>query len=939
MYISLKWKAVAFLSFVLVSMTAIWVWQSVDKQLDTFRLELRKTHSNNAELFSELIRDNNLRLSQFSQLISGKLSIINALAGDGSKENIQRSIDRDWLSYSINLSVNYLTIYNANDEKLAEVGTTDLVSDTTFTSELDKAAIWSGVNVEPTSYIYCRDYCLLVVIEPFITVKGNRGTVAIAQNMADLVRVFNSFTGSSIGILIDTPESGKNENSSRYLEGWGAFVWAMSDFNNLFPVLESYAMHYQASQNVSNTLFKNGNQVYQFKLLNLEEVSFRGISPSFISVINVTTEYQLLISNIIRGSVTGLLGLILTEIVLLFLIAASMKRLETVTEALLLLPSQDFNKIIDKVRSKSSYIKDEITTLQYSTAYVAEELEKLHSEIGEKNRFLNEKVDALTRSRSFLNRLFDNSQIFIITQDFDCVIQSTNKKFQQFNAKCTSHFNNMIDLEGEEILFLEQVKKLKDKSIDMFQQEIHIDNEKGNTLSLAWTHSLVVNESGDSVILSIGMDQTSQKNAENNLRWMAHNDSLTNIGNRRWFSTVFADMLASEVSGALVFIDVNRFKQINDIYGHNFGDQVLINIASKLRKLTRESDVICRYAGDEFTVLLTNISQENLSVFLEKLSEGLIGSLKTGDGKTAQYSTSIGASLFPKHGDDPQTLIIHADMAMYHAKKKGLGHWHIFDTNDEQVAQLKNENKLILTIKNALKTDSFTLRYQPILDIKNNSIVHYEALVRMFDENGDIVSPVDFIPLAEKCGEIRPIDDWVFEHALEDLSSLLASGRNICFSINVSAPTLQSTDFPDFLYAKIKKHGVDPAKVMIEITETAYIDNFGQVLTNLKHISKYGVKIALDDFGVGFSSFTYLKLMPLDYVKLDGSYIRSLVKNPDDKVFVKSMTAMINAFGMKTVAEFVEDKATLDLLESLGVSHGQGYFIGKPDTLNSIFLA
>ncbi|GAB1255577.1 hypothetical protein NBRC116494_00790 [Aurantivibrio plasticivorans] len=939
MFISLRWKAVVFLSLALVSITVVLTWQTVNKQLDSFNSELDKSYINQHTLLLELINDAYLKLSQFSQLISTNQTVSSSLDSSAHPGHLQNSLDEAWLSYSINLGLDYLAIYNNQNRKLASVGSPKVSGDTQFSVEITKAIDTSTSTGSPQSFVYCQTSCILVVIEPFINSAGESGFVVIAQNMADLLRVFYSFSSTGLAILLSSEPGQQSTNASRHLTEWQADIWAISDFRNLFPVLMQYSKFNRLNENRLNTLFTyTDDQKYLIKLLPLDRVSFRGIHPMLIFLSDTTANYNLMVSNIERGVITGFFGLIAAEVLLLLLLNGPLRKIRIIAESLRLLPSQEFSAVLQKVKTKPSYISDELTTLEKSTIYVTEELKELHHQIDLKNESLNGKIDELTRSRSFLKRLFDSSQIFIITQGFDGTIHTSNARFEAVYGKSPDNFDSLFSIEGEEISFRQEALKLKNREIDLFQQETQFLSSDGKPLVINWTHALVESENGDTVILSIGMDHTLQKNAENDLRWMAHHDSLTNIGNRRWFTNVFTDMLASNTPGVLVFIDVNRFKQINDIYGHNFGDQVLINIANKLRKFTRSSDVVCRYAGDEFTLLLNEMTKEQLKSFLQKLCQELKGSIQTNDGRTVKFSASVGASIFPEHGEDAQTLIVHADMAMYHAKKKGRSQWHIFDINDAQVAQIRNENKVILSIKNALRNHSFSLVFQPILEIDSESISHHEVLIRMTDEFGENISPGMFIPLAEKSGEIRQIDNWVLENALKILSNLNSNQLYTRFAINISAPTLQHPDFPTQLCDQVEQNCVSPDQVVIELTETAYIENFGQVLTNLKHISNFGIKISLDDFGVGFSSFTYLKLMPLDYVKLDGSYIRSLLKNPDDQVFVRSMAAMITAFGMKTVAEFVEDKETLDLLTELGVSHGQGYFIGKPMPLDSLAL-
>lgn len=934
MYISLKWKAVVFFSLVFIAITTAWTWQIINKQLEAFELELEQTKVTREVLLSELVNDSFLRLSQFSELISGRQVVLRSIKHSGTNlTKLKQSLERDWLSYHINLGLDYLAIYDADNRVLNQVNTPDLDIDQNFRDAILTMLKNKHSSEEPGSLIYCNRSCVMMVLQPFISDEGSTGTIVLAQNMADIVRVFYNFSSAGLGILVDAKNNDEVKPDERYLANWNVYAWAVSDFNRIFPILKQYADFNSLNNDDPLELFSSASRHYQINSLQLPDTQMLGSRVLLISVEDKTSTYELVNSNIKRAFITGTFGLLAAEFILLLLIYRPMNKLVNITEALHLLPYQKFSQAIEKVEGNKSLFSDELTTLANSTVYVAGELGKLQKEINQKNISLEEQVHALTRSRAFLTRLFDNSQIFIITQDFEFNIQSTNMKFESLYDDTPSDFLSLI-IDQEEIdEFREMSRKLITQKIDAFQHEFVLPDQHKRNVIITWTHTLVEDEMGNLVILSIGMDQTLQKKAENELRWMANHDGLTSIGNRRSFNTTFNELLQKHIPGVLIFIDVNRFKQINDIFGHNAGDQVLIDIANKLLHLTRATDTISRFAGDEFTILMTHVNHQDIPGVLQKLSTELNSSIQTGSGRSVQYSVSIGASLFPDQGHDPQELINNADMAMYNAKKKGMGHWHIFDSDDERVYQVKNDHNLILAIKHALKTSSFKLEYQPILDIKNNRISHFEVLIRMQDEKGQNISPAIFIPLAEKSGEIRHIDEWVLDRSLASLQDCSERGEGFAIAINISAPTLQADDFPELIFNSIAKYHIDPAQVIIELTETAYIENFNQVLRNLRLITKKGIRVALDDFGVGFSSFTYLKMLPLSYVKLDGSYIRNLTRNPDDQVFVKSLSAMINAFGMKIIAEFVEDQETLSMVEVLGVSHGQGYFIGKPAPL------
>ena len=524
----------------------------------------------------------------------------------------------------------------------------------------------------------------------------------------------------------------------------------------------------------------------------------------------------------------------------------------------------------------------------------------------------------------------------MITQTLDGEILTTNKKASQLGDLVGSKFGSLISGSDDFGLFLEKLEKLVSGRADSFHQEVVLLSERQGSLAVRWTHTLVDSELGDRIILSIGMDYTKQKSAEDNLRWLANHDSLTGLGNRRFFNEMFSELLGSKTECALVFIDVNKFKVINDVYGHGGGDSVLVDIASTLNATLLEPDFAFRLAGDEFTVLLKGDSYRNLEVTLAELNRKLERAITTRDGKRLFYSVSMGAARYPLHGETIEQLMVNADMAMYHVKKKGHGSWRIFDSEDDHAAKLKDETALLKEMRAAIRDRSFSLVYQSIVKVPEGVVSHYEALVRITGIDGVTTEPGEFISLAERYGEIRTIDEWVIDNVLKDLSSKTDMLPDLAVAINVSAPTLQSNDFPVMVFHKIFSHYVEPSRVIIEIPEIAYIENFEQVLRNVTELARHGVKIAVDDFGVGFFSFNYLKQLPLSFVKLDGTCVKGIAESGENQIFLKSLASMLSAFDTKVIAESVEDETTFDLLQKVGVSFAQGYFISKPQPIDQL---
>lgn len=932
MFVSIKWKAVTFLSLVLIVITAAWVAQHVFKTLDSYENRVINLHQHQQLVLAQQLEDNALRLSQLAQLIA-ETPRIQATDENNQQAEMNRFLQQEWIKLNINAGIDYLAVYSAGGSRLGSAMNPVFFRNTAELSQATDQLAQASGSVVPQSFLYCGFGCSQFVIEPFILGNGSEAVMVIGQNIADVIQRFQQVSTDELAILLDdSGPDGSDTGSERSLGNWNKRVWAASNFPKTFAQLKGAEGMVSFDMLRREQAFDYKSRRLLFNELDLSRFKAMGTALHVVAISDETQQYNHLVSSVKNSLLIGAMALIIAEVVLAMLMLSPLRRLIAVVEALNLLPKHGYERARQKIRGQRGYLSDELTLLEKSTRFVADELETLHLEVEQKNHSLKSQITIISRSRAFLERLIDGSHLFITTHSLEGTILTTNTRFEREFNQPPSRFQQIFKSNAVREDYDSKIALLLNGKRDAIQFDAKFTNDQGYIVYADWTCSLVENENGESVVLAIGVDLTQRKRDEQALEWLANNDPLTGIGNRRAFQHDLAAVLETESTGAIIFIDINRFKQINDLYGHAVGDSVLIQIANSLTANVRGSDTISRLAGDEFTIILPDITPAQLQVVLTKLSIQLNGEvLIPAEGRTTEYSVSIGAALIPDHGTTEQELVVHADMAMYQAKKRGANQWQIFDPADNNLEGLRRDHDLTALLKRALAEDGlFQLHFQPILLLKENKTSHYEVLLRLKNSSGDPVFPSEFIPAAERMGLIRLVDMWVLERAIQRLAVESAEGYSIRFAVNVSAPTLQSADLPEILAALIRKYRVSASQLILELTETAYIENFQMVLSNLEEINAMGVMIALDDFGVGFSSFSYLKKLPLSYVKLDGSYILELDKNPDHQVFVESLTNMVNAFGMQTIAEFVEDEVTLIKLRELGVDFAQGYHIGKP---------
>lgn len=414
------------------------------------------------------------------------------------------------------------------------------------------------------------------------------------------------------------------------------------------------------------------------------------------------------------------------------------------------------------------------------------------------------------------------------------------------------------------------------------------------------------------------------------LIWLADHDPLTGLQNRRRFDLELRQVLrenrVDDTRGALMFMDLDQFKDVNDISGHRIGDQLLRHVAEKLLRCLDEPATLGRLGGDEFGAILPGADVEQATELASRLLAEVQDVLVQTPIHSHRASGSVGIVLYPEHGTDPVQLLANADLAMYQAKNAGRNRWHVFSAQDEGRERANARVIWAERISRALRDHCFKLLLQPILNITRGDIVYAEALIRMVDSDGSLVPPFSFIPVAEETGQIHSIDHWVVAEAI----ALMGGRPDLALSLNLSASSLCDDTLPPTLQRLLTQHDVEPKRLTLEITETAAINSLSSAAHLIEQIHQLGCRFALDDFGTGYASYAYLRELPVDAVKIDGVFIRNLAYSREDQIFVQAIVDMAHNMNRQVVAEFVDKQETLDALAELGVDFAQGYLIGRP---------
>lgn len=466
--------------------------------------------------------------------------------------------------------------------------------------------------------------------------------------------------------------------------------------------------------------------------------------------------------------------------------------------------------------------------------------------------------------------------------------------------------------------------------------EVHLRCWDGSrTAALVSVSALPGQSRSQRVVLQV-VDITDRIQLESRLRQQADHDSLTQLFNRRRFLEEVESALAVGRRhghiGAVLILDLDGFKYVNDSYGHSAGDELIQRTATVIRQVLRETDVTARLGGDEFAVLLRETDRRGAMRVAAKLVDALAreATIVT-NGRPARITASVGVTTFdgaPMIG--PEDLLAEADIAMYEAKEAGRNTARLFVAAERRRERATERQRWLSALRSGLTDDRFELVAQPIVGLGGEADPYHELLLRYRDDDGSLVAPGAFLYLAERFDLIRDIDSWVMRRAVELLAADAEAGGRLTLSVNVSARSLADDRLFDLLRELVATHDFEPSRLVLEITETSAIANMARAREIAAGVHAIGCRLALDDFGAGFASFYYLKHLRFDILKIDGEFVRGLAGSGTDRLVVEAVVHMARGLGARTVAEFVSDERTVELLTEMGVDYGQGYHLGRP---------
>lgn len=539
--------------------------------------------------------------------------------------------------------------------------------------------------------------------------------------------------------------------------------------------------------------------------------------------------------------------------------------------------------------------------------------------------------------KNFTQNIIDDAPVVIGIWDEEGKIKSLNPYGQKIFGYSQ---NELVDKRWIDLLIPQENKLAMNIVSEKLKQNITLKNHESqfiskdrNVIDILWNSSALSSINGKrKEVISIGVDITERKKYQESLRRMAFYDTLTGLPNRVMFENEVRKLINEKSEGnkfAIAYIDVDNFKYINDTFGHQVGDEFLKGIGNALHARIKFPNLVARLGGDEFTAVFTEVESNEL--LIKRIEEIKKDISRTWVINNHEFfgSISIGISIYPYDGDDITSILKNADMAMYTAKKEGkdriLLYKEYIKENNSWYVEMVNK------IKSGIDNEEFILFYQPQFELNTGEILGAEVLVRWLHPTEGIISPAEFIPLAEETSQIYSIEQWIVKNALQQKEQWEQKGfSNIELSINLSSKTLTSDSNFREIEMLLDTFNIDYSKIVIEITETAIISNIDLVVERLNRLKERGIKIALDDFGTGYSSLTYLKDFPIDIIKLDRSFISLIPQDDIDTVIVKSILSLARDLNYGVVAEGIETSGQLEYLKSHYCESGQGFLLSKP---------
>ncbi|MDP2432737.1 MAG: EAL domain-containing protein [Pseudomonadota bacterium] len=786
---------------------------------------------------------------------------------------------------------------------------------------LRNLALEAGHRELPAYALDCTATCYYTAAVPLVERGKAVGAVVLAAGLQDLIMDFRSLSGMELALLGKL--SGSDGTRPEVL---GGRLLSVSGGAKYEEILRSIRPEERLGAGIT---LERGDRLYQLFQFNAPAAG--GDKVRFLIVHDSTASARQMREAVWNSLLLGGAILFSALLTLYLLLRPSMNRIKQAVRALPLLGVGLFAEARGAFHGRKSRVfRDEVDDLGRLTYALANTLERLQAQSRHHAASLQAQAAQLEHERDFVAGLLDTAPVLILTYAANGRIRLANAhalRAAGFDARSVigATFSDTFMKPAQRANYLDSLARL---DIGMsLQGEGTLDCADGGEREVVWLHSRLDEADGETAYLSVGLDVTDHKRMEQRLALLADHDVITGMYNRRAFSRELEARYGLGEHGILLLCDVDDFKSVNEAGGQEAGDAVLFQVARMLRGLSPAPALAARLGGDDFACVFPGLTSAEAIVLARNINQGMLRLHRDAEANSRRLSVSVGVVAYPEQGDSADALLGNADVALSQARAKGHGSWHLYSADDPYKEVASRRAHWREEIEQALETNRFVMHFQPIRHITSGRISHYEALLRLRNRDGSLTPPGMFIDVAESTGLIRRVDRWVMQAVV---AFVAVNDPSLKVALNLSSRSFDDDSAYELLQSLLEQHLVAGERLLLEITETAALANFNGATRVMGKFRGLGCAFGLDDFGVGYSSFQYLKELPVDFVKIDGSFIKGLTSNPDDVVFVRALTSAVRGYGKTTVAEFVEDEATLDILREIGVDYAQGYLIGRP---------
>jgi diguanylate cyclase (GGDEF)-like protein/PAS domain S-box-containing protein len=921
-FVSLKWKLLLLMSaiFFIIAIGVSWLTYLHGEQQLQHRLQEHQQQS---------IKQLNTQISSAQQRLIKQLEYLTLLV----KPQTQAP-SPDQLRTTLNLHfARTLDLWNLDQFQIHSAAQGLILQKGSDNPRLQGLSLQAISTERPAAGLSCDTNCRILAAVPIMLAQDEIGSLSMSTSIAEIILQTQQRSDEEVGVLLQQPSS-----TSSSLPEWRLDVVALSNKKTSLPLLTTLARNQDFAGEGSYQLQLKG------KYIEALLIPIKGIHENqkafWIQIADISSDYAAIKNAFIIQLTITLGGLLGSGLLLVFLLHRPLDRLAHVASCLPSLARRDFNHIREQLQ-QDSHLRhpgstDELSMLVTSTLRLTNELERLDREMRSRNIKLKRKGLELSRQNDFVSGLLDNAQAVILVQDSQGRCKSLNKFGRKLFGYSETQTHQRLFSELFGTLDNEQAVQLDDLYSgfrQLYRYQTQCLDAQGNPHSIAWIHSSLTQQDRSNSVLSIGMDITEQMQVQKQLQWLANHDSLTQLPNRSHLQQQLGGRISqariTQTKLAVLFCDLDNFKQINDSLGHPVGDALLTQVAERLTTLVRRQDMVARLGGDEFVILLDDLAQsEDATRVADKILRRLEPSFKI-DQQELFVSASIGIAFYPQDGDDATTLIKHADIAMYQSKAAGRKRFSLY--TPEQSIGLEERLNLGSSLRHGLGRNEFVLYYQPQLDIDAKRVIGVEALIRWIHPTRGMVPPDKFISLAEETGQIIDIGRWVIQEACAQLKRWEKQGiHGLRMAINLAGPQIMSDQLIGDVCRTFAQTGVNPELIELEITEGFIMSQPEDTIIRLMALKELGISLSIDDFGTGYSSLSYLKKLPVDKLKIDKSFVFDIGRSSSDEAIAKAVIALGQSMNLKVIAEGVEELQHIEFMRSNGCNELQGFYFSKP---------